>query len=637
MDAVQRADTGDLRQREQALHGFLSAMVKDKPQIQSIWIIGPDGRPVATSRFFPTPALNFSDRDYFKFHQGGTGRRYVSELLVSRTTGEQVIDISLPRPAPDGSFGGVVSISLQTSYFQKFHGDLLADEPGLAINMLREDGAIFTRTPVLPGAPARLSPDSPVMASIRAGNKSGEMRGTSSVDGSDRLISFRKLGDYPIYLGSGMDLGEVRKTWLQEMGVLGAFGLPPLVALFFTARVALRRTRDTLETAERLTHETLTRRRAEEALLQAQKLEALGRLTGGVAHDFNNALMVISNNLFLLRRKHPDAGTKEVDSIGRAVESATKLTRQLLAFSRRQALVPEHLHLQDKLPSMRELVAPVLGSQVALSVEVAADTHAILVDAAELELALLNLAINARDAMPGGGSFRVSARNVTGAAPPLMAGPAVVVEVSDSGSGIEASLLDKVFEPFFTTKPVDQGTGLGLSQVYGLCQRAGGTATIASVVGAGTTVSLFFPAVPDAPPPGAAVAARANRQLDKSVLLVEDNDAVAGALIPVLEALGCQVVRVDRAVGARDWLAAQTLLPDLVLSDVVMPGDMDGVALGRFVRATYPALKVLLMTGHAAQMDAISQLGFDVLPKPCSAEMLSEAILRVSGAAPGKI
>ncbi|RYF37675.1 MAG: hybrid sensor histidine kinase/response regulator, partial [Comamonadaceae bacterium] len=453
-----------------------------------------------------------------------TGTRYVSEVLLSRTTGEKVIDISMPRLAPDGSFGGVVSISLQTSYFQKFHSDLLADEPGLAINMLREDGAIFTRSPVLDGAPERLSPQSPVMTSIRAGNRSGEMRGKSSVDGNERLLSFRQLGDYPIYLGSGMDLGEVNGAWMREMGVLAAFGLPPLVALFFTARVALRRTRDTLETAERLTHETLTRRRAEEALLQAQKLEALGRLTGGVAHDFNNALMVISNNLFLLRRKHPDAGTKEVDSIGRAVESATKLTRQLLAFSRRQALVPEHLHLQEKLPSMRELIAPVLGSQVALTVEVEPQTHAILVDAAELELALLNLAINARDAMPGGGSFRICARNFTGVAPPLVTGQAVVVEVSDSGSGIEADLLDKVFEPFFTTKPVDQGTGLGLSQVYGLCQRAGGTATIASVVGAGTTVSLFFPAIPDAPAPGAAVAARVNRQLDKSVLLVEDND-----------------------------------------------------------------------------------------------------------------
>ncbi|RYF43714.1 MAG: response regulator, partial [Comamonadaceae bacterium] len=235
-----------------------------------------------------------------------------------------------------------------------------------------------------------------------------------------------------------------------------------------------------------------------------------------------------------------------------------------------------------------------------------------------------------------GGAAPGTLRALTRKLPPLLTGPAVVVEVSDTGSGIEAGLLDKVFEPFFTTKPVDQGTGLGLSQVYGLCQRAGGTATIASVVGAGTTVSLFFPAVPDAPPPGVAVAARVNRQLDKAVLLVEDNDAVAGALIPVLEALGCRVVRVDRAAGARDWLAAQTRLPDLMLSDVVMPGDMDGVALGRFARATYPALKVLLMTGHAAQMDAIAQLGFDVLPKPCSAEMLSEAILRATGAAPAR-
>ena len=588
---------------------------------------------MATSRFFPAPNLQFSDRDYFRFHQAGSGRRYVSPPLVSRTTGEAILDISLPRLAADGSFGGVVNVSLLTAYFQKFHSDLVADEPGLAINMVREDGSIFSRWPVVDGVPDRLSPDGPVMTRIRAGDEAGELRGKSSVDGRDRLIAFRKLSDYPIYLGSGMDLSEVRQIWLEEMAVLGAFGIPPLVAFFFTARLALRRTRDTLETAERLTHETLTRRRAEEALLQAQKLEAMGRLTGGVAHDFNNALMVISNNLFLLRRKHPETGTKEVDSIGRAVESATKLTRQLLAFSRRQALVPEHLHLQQRLPAMRELVGPVLGSQVALVIDVAADTQAILVDAAELELALLNLAINARDAMPSGGSFKVSARNFDGVAPPPLSGAVVLIEASDTGSGIEAGLLDKVFEPFFTTKPVDQGTGLGLSQVYGLCQRAGGVANIASVVGAGTTVSLFFPALLNAPPPGAAMPAPVNRQLDKSVLLVEDNDAVAAALMAVLEALGCRAVRVDRAAAACEWLAAQTGLPDLMLSDVVMPGEMDGVALGRFVRARYPALKVLLMTGHAAQMEAIAQLGFDVLPKPCSVEVLSDAIVRLTAPA----
>ena len=325
----------------------------------------------------------------------------------------------------------------------------------------------------------------------------------------------------------------------------------------------------------------------EDALRQAQKLEALGRLTGGVAHDFNNALMVISNNLFLLRRKHPEADGPQVESIGRAVGSATKLTRQLLAFSRRQALVPEHIRLQDKVPALRDLLAPVLGSQVQLALDAAPDTRAILVDAAELELAMINLAINARDAMPAGGRFEVAARNASGPLPPPLEGPMVLLEVTDTGLGIAPEVLDKVFEPFFTTKPVGEGTGLGLSQVYGLCQRAHGMATVESRLGLGTTVRLFFPAT-EAKPGGPAPVSAVLRQIDRTVLLVEDNEEVASALQPVLESMGCKVQWMSRATAARDWLGEQGSLPDLMLSDVMMPGEMDGLALAQHVRVAPP-------------------------------------------------
>ncbi|MBI2772237.1 MAG: response regulator [Burkholderiales bacterium] len=360
----------------------------------------------------------------------------------------------------------------------------------------------------------------------------------------------------------------------------------------------------------------------------------MGRLTGGVAHDFNNALMVISNNAYLLQRNVTEGGKRQLASISRAVESATKLTRQLLAFSRRQALVPETFRLQDALPAARELIVPVLGSQVALDIEVAPDTRAITVDMAELELALLNLAINARDAMPSGGAFTIMARNATGELPAPLKGDAVVVEAGDTGGGIPEEVIGKVFEPFFTTKPVGHGTGLGLSQVYGLCERAGGAATITSVPGNGTRVSLFFPATEAAAAPGPADRRAVDRQLGKRVLLVEDNDEVAGSLLALLEALGCTVTRVDRAAAGREWLAAHADLPDLVLTDVVMPGDMDGVGLAQFIRQTLPSLPVLLMTGYAEHMEAIGKLDFEVLPKPCSAQILSAAITRVTDKGP---
>lgn len=633
LDALGDEDDAGIRAREQGLHRQLRAISAAKPQMDSIWVQASDGRPLVTDRFYPVPSgLSFVDRDYFRWHQHNPGDApFISETMVGRATGVSLFVMSRGRYLGQ-RFAGSVTVSLIPAYFQQLHSNLVADEPGMAITMLREDGTILSRWPALPDAPPSLSPKSPVMSLIKAGQTSGTANGVSSIDGRERLLTYGKVGNYPVYLGTGMDTREITKRWLEEMAWLAAFGLPPLLGLFIAARMAFRRTQDALESAERLHQETATRRRAEEALLQAQKLEALGRLTGGVAHDFNNALMVISNNVFLLKRKHPDADGPQLESIARAVGSATKLTRQLLAFSRRQALVPEHMTLQDRLPTVRDLLRPVLGSQIELAVSVAPDTQPILIDSAEFELALINLAINARDAMPSGGQLTISARNATADLPPLLQGAMVVVEAADTGEGIPADVIDKVFEPFFTTKPVGQGTGLGLSQIYGLCQRAGGQASISSRPGQGTTVSLFFPAAAQRPADAPAAPPTASRHLGKRILMVEDNTEVAAALIPVLEALGCSVTHLDRGAKARDWLLQHaTALPDLLLSDVVMPGEMDGMALAQFARGRFPSLKIVLMSGYAEQLETISGQGYDIIPKPCSADMLADVIARVTG------
>ncbi len=623
-DLVDGRGIADLRADEPRLHAILAQKMQDQPQLQSIWIIAADGRAIATSRFAKvSQELSFLDRDYLQYHQQGNAGRFLSQPLRTKTTNEKIINLSVSFNTPDGQFGGVICISLMTGYFHQFYEDLVADEPGLAITLFGQGGAVYTRYPDLaePGAP----PEAPA-SGLRAGARPG----------GERLPATRRVGAYPLYMETAMDLAQVRNEVFKQLGVMLAFGLPPFAALFFTARLAQRRSRETLEAAQRLEQEVVTRRKAEEALLQAQKLEALGRLTGGVAHDFNNALMVINNSAYLLKRHVNEGGQRPLEAIARAVDSATRLTRQLLAFSRRQALVPELLRLQDRLPPLKDLLGPVLGSQVALAVEVAPDTRLITVDAAELELALLNLGINARDAMPAGGSFTLSARNADGEMPGQPGLRAVAISAADTGLGIEPTALPRVFEPFFTTKPVGQGTGLGLSQVYGLCHRAGGVAHIASVVGSGTAVTLYFPAAdtdqvaPDTTQPKAGAA------LGKSVLLVEDNDDVAASLLMLLDALGCKAVRVDRAVAALEWLearqAAGGTLPDLVLTDVVMPGQADGMALARHVRDTWPHQPLLLMTGYAQQIEAITQQGFTVLPKPCSAEQLSAAIARATRA-----
>lgn len=604
----------ELRADESHLYSILLQKTRDQPQLQSIWIMGADGRAIASSRFLRVDqSMNFSDRDYMQYFAQGNSGRFMSRPLVSRTAKDKIINLSVRFNAPDGSFGGVICISMMTNYFRQFYEDLVAGEPGLAIRLFGEGDAEYTRYP-------------------DAGeyDYSGNTAGGFGIVSDDWLSAKRRIGNYPLYAQTAMNLAEIRSRLIKQLGIMLAFGLPPFAALFIIAREAQRRSRETLEAAIRLEQEIATRHKAEDALRQAQKLEALGRLTGGVAHDFNNALTVISNCAYILRQHVSEAGKGRLEAISRAVASATKITRQLLAFSRRQALMPELVRLQDRLPLVKDLVAPVLGSQIAVSVTVDVDTPPVRVDAAELELALLNLAINARDAMPGGGVFHIHARNAPGQMPGQLGVPAVAISAADNGSGIAPNVLQQVFEPFFTTKPVGEGTGLGLSQVYGFCQRAGGVATISSVIGRGTQVVLFFPVATPTEQPADDVPSVLGQDLNKTILIVEDNAEVGDSLQVLLQALGCKVERAADAAQALRWLDGRQDLPDLVLSDVVMPGEMNGVALVRHLRQTRPGLPLLLMTGYSQQIDDIVQQGFDVLPKPCSVEQLKAAILRAT-------
>jgi signal transduction histidine kinase/CheY-like chemotaxis protein len=631
-EAVDKETADTLLNRERELHERLAQLSDNREQTQSIFIVGAEGHPLASDRVYPVPpGMNLADREYFKWHKATPDTLHFSERGVGRATGTPFFDMSLRWKSPDGKFLGVLLAGLSPSYFEAFHRELIANEQGIAITMLREDGEIFTRTPSLANQPSKLAVDSPVMSAIRSGRAGGSAMGMSSVDGQERLLAFTRIGKYPVYIGTGMAKAQIRKNWLIEMGWLAAFALPPMVGLYLAALLILRRTSEALRVANKLGDEMAGRKKAEGALLQAQKMEALGRLTGGVAHDFNNALMVISTNLFLLKRKDPDSNNPQYESIGRAVDAATKLTRQLLAFSRRQPLAPQCIDLKVWIADVQRLLKPLLGSLIELSVSVDKDVGSIWADAAELELALINLAVNAKDAMPGGGRFEISVSRARGPLPEPLSGEVIAIEATDTGCGIEPAIVEKVFEPFFTTKPVGQGTGLGLSQIFGLCQRTGGKAAIESKLGVGTTVSLFFPAALQCAGVGAAPAPAAFPNIGKTVLLVEDNLDVAAALVPLLEAMRCQVTHFDRAINAQRWLSrrAPAELPELLLSDVVMPGEIDGLALAMHVRYAYPAVKIVLMSGFAEHLDSIVALGFEIIPKPCTPQLLEGAISKV--------
>nr|WP_295852830.1 response regulator [uncultured Xylophilus sp.] len=401
-------------------------------------------------------------------------------------------------------------------------------------------------------------------------------------------------------------------------------------------RIAIR-TRELASANDRLMAEISERERAQAALAQAQKMEAVGRLTGGIAHDFNNLLHVVSMNLDLVGRlaSEPKVATVAAQA-KRAVSRGSKLTAQLLSFARSQSLLPRHTDVNALLQGMQELVAVSVGS--AIRVETAlhdGPVHAVL-DANQLEMAVLNLAVNAKDAMPAGGALRIATRvdRLAEGDTALPAGDYLVVSVADEGEGIPQHLLGKVFDPFFTTKPLGSGTGLGLSQVYGFAQQSGGLARVSSPPGDGTTVEMLFPLAreEDAAPPEATAPAPAAPVGPFHILVVEDDTDVRRVIVESLQLAGH---RVTAAADGPDGLQAlEAARPDLLLVDYAMPG-MTGAEVIEYARLRFPGLPVILATGYADMAEVGRVLGTQsVLIKPFDIATLSRAVAQVMSQRP---
>ncbi|MBD8543661.1 response regulator [Oxalobacteraceae sp. CFBP 8755] len=389
-----------------------------------------------------------------------------------------------------------------------------------------------------------------------------------------------------------------------------------LVALNETLESRIdERTRALAQANDRLMNEIIERERVQQAMAQYQKMEAVGRLTGGIAHDFNNLLNVIqgSMDLILLMSKD-DVAKGRAEIARRACQRGGKLTSQLLAFARNQSLDLRETHIGLLFDGVRELVASSVGSAIRLRFAVDDDCAAVLADGNQMEMALLNLAINARDAMPAGGELVFAAGLSAPPAGLLAEGDYVRIAVTDSGEGMAPDLVAKVFEPFFTTKGV-KGTGLGLSQVYGMAQQSGGAARILSEQGVGTTVEIWLRAatnIDEAEP--APLAQMPVASHPARILIVEDDDFVRASMVSSLEALGHQVTQA--ADGEAGLAALQRARPELLITDYLMPG-MTGADLMVRTRAMFPGLPMIIATGYA-DMKAIEQvIGDDiVLRKP---------------------
>ncbi|HET6942425.1 MAG TPA: PAS domain S-box protein [Sphingomicrobium sp.] len=380
----------------------------------------------------------------------------------------------------------------------------------------------------------------------------------------------------------------------------------------------------------KITRDITERKKAQEeledartSLIQSQKLQALGELTGGIAHDFNNLMTVVAGSAdFLLRKPDlPDTKRKQyLQAITETADRATILTNHLLAFGRRQPIRPEVLDLNVRLDALAEVLERTLGNNIRVELDLSADLGRVEVDAVQLETAILNAAVNARDAMPNGGTLTLSTRA-------LHENGAALAElgIRDSGSGMPSDVVDRAFEPFFTTKEVGKGTGLGLSQIHGFAAQAGGRAEIRSKEGEGTTIRLILPRTDKKPLAVAESQVMPELPSGLRVLLVEDNPHVREFAEGLLVDLGCEVVSMETGEDALEHLGSGEV--DLIVTDVVMPG-MSGVELARLIGKAHPDVPVLLATGYS---DEIVKRGseFVVLAKPFGAADLSKAMAAV--------
>ena len=624
-----------IRAREPALHRRLKRLADSLPQLKSAWIFDADGKALVNSLASPPPELGFADRDYFYAHIDQSIGTFIGAALTPRPPyqGARFFSVSRRRDSDDGSFIGVIQASVLPEYFESFYARIGSD-PGSFFAMGRADGVLLANYPRL-DRDVRLDPGGPVGQKIAASPEHGLMTIAWPSDGIERRIGYRRIAQYPIYVSAGLETSAIRARWFATMGQHLVFGVPATALLFLLLAFAFRRT-------QHLQAEAAARREAEDALRHSQRMEALGQLTGGVAHDFNNLLTVIRASVDLLNRPQltEERQQRYITAIADAVARAAKLTSQLLAFARRQTLKPEVFDVGQRMQSLHDMLATLLGPAIEIAMRLPTDPCLVNADASQFETALINMATNARDAMQGKGriTFEVEPVKNVPDGPAHVSGSRISakhgfvgVTVSDTGIGIPAARLGRIFEPFFTTKQVGHGTGLGLSQVFGFARQSGGEVTVTSEVGQGSAFSLYLPRVPPdllpqrlAPNTAPAVAGSG-----MSVLVVEDNIELANFAADGLTELGYSITLVDNATDALAELIVDADRFDVVFSDVVMPG-MTGLDLAQAIRDRDIGVPVVLTTGYSQALSQEGAAGFDLVQKPYSIEELSRVLHRAA-------
>ena len=489
-ERVRDLDWDEISASERSVHEYLRQM--RLPQVSDILLVDPQGRIRASATIPCLSEIRVADRDDFVQQRSGTDGTYIDSVVKGRLTGQSSFLSSRRLSEPDGSFAGVIVVAIASEYFVSFWQSFTPSRDHLVV-LFRSDNAILARHPI--SDLTRLPNDGPLMRAIRTAEK-GVFHGRSPYDGIARVVGYRKLDRYPLYMAFGHGYPTILSGWYRNLAYYGLAALLAAAALILVIRYALRTLIAEQQAILSLGLETERRKRAEADLSHARKLEAIGAMTTGIAHDFGNFLQVIMLNLQVLRGKQCEERLETlVRSSLEASYRAATLRKHLLAFSRKQPLDPERRNVNEVIKGFLPILAHALGASIKIETWFTDDLWPIILDKGQLEVALLNLAVNAKHAMPNGGILTIETRNLTlraGEAVDDLTGPFVAVSVADTGSGMPPDVLERAFEPFFTTKEEGKGTGLGLSAVYGFARASDGTATIRSTIGEGTVVTLYF-------------------------------------------------------------------------------------------------------------------------------------------------
>ncbi len=639
IDERARGLTWDQIAASAELNAFLNSLPKEVDHLQGAGLIRPDGRLANVNAIFPAPPTDLSDRDYFQAARREPGRTYVSAPQVGRLTGQPFFRLARQRSDTGGS-DGVIFVSMAPEYFTRFYHTITRGED--AVTMARADGTVLARDPAVTTGSEVLSPASGFMQGI-AQAEQGLYRTVSELDRVERIHAYQRVGSYPVYVSYGFSLRAVAREWRDNLVTFGAVTGLASLALFLLSILVLRRAREERRIFAEYQAEVQRREEAEARLRQSQKMEAVGQLTGGVAHDFNNLLTVVTGSLDLLRQRMDGGNARDLRLVTNALEGAQRaaaLTHRLLAFSRQQPLEPKPVDANKLMASMSELLRRTLGEHVAIETVLAGGLWKTHADPNQLESAILNLAVNARDAMPDGGRLTIETANAAldeayaATREEVKAGQYVMISVSDTGTGMAPEVAQRVFEPFFTTKPVGKGTGLGLSQVYGFMKQSGGHVALYSEPGQGTTVKLYLPRYkgPDEATSGDERQDAPSRSRNgETVLVVEDDEMVRRFTVEALREAGYRVLEAaDGPVG----LALLERNPDtaLLFTDVVLAGPLNGRKLADEALRRRPDLKVVFTTGytrnaiiHHGRLDE----GVNFLGKPFTARDLYKKIRTV--------